>query len=131
MADMNEGSQGDAWPGGSDFARRHEAVHGVPRPPRLLRLAPEDNICVVTGTVEPGQVLEFEGRQIRFAERVPTGHKVAIAAIARGERVKKYGVPIGSATQEIQPGQYVHTHNLQSDYLPTYTLDEGHGYQES
>lgn len=104
---------------------------GISRPARLLRLAPEDNICVVTGTVEPGEVLEFEGRQIRFADRVPTGHKVAVVTIAKGEHVRKYGVSIGSATQEIQPGQYVHTHNLKSDYLPTYTLVEGHGYQES
>jgi hypothetical protein len=98
---------------------------------RLLRLAPEDNICVVTATVEPGEVVEFEGRQIRFADRIPTGHKVAVVAIAKGQRIRKYGVPIGSATEEIQPGQYVHTHNLKSDYLPTYTLDEGHGYNES
>lgn len=96
--------------------------------PRLLRLAAVDNVCAVTGTVEAGQSLEFEGRPIRFFDRVPTGHKVAVVAIARGEKVRKYGAPIGSATRDIQPGEHVHTHNLQSDYLPTYTLDESNAY---
>ncbi|NUQ65379.1 MAG: UxaA family hydrolase [Pirellulales bacterium] len=104
---------------------------GSTRKVRLLRLAPEDNVCAVTATVEAGESLEFEGRQIRFADRVPTGHKVAVVPIAKGEPVRKYGVAIGSATQDIQPGQYVHTHNLKSDYLPTYTLDEQNAYLRS
>jgi altronate dehydratase len=56
-------------------------------------------------------------------DRVPTGHKLALAPVAAGEKVVKYGSPIGSATRDIQPGEYVHLHNLRSDYLPTYTLD--------
>jgi hypothetical protein len=51
------------------------------------------------------------------------GHKVALVPIAAGEKVCKYGAPIGSATRQIRPGEHVHTHNLASDYLPTYTLD--------
>ena len=31
----------------------------------------------------------------------------------------------GFAKQAIAPGQHVHTHNLESDYLPTYTLESG------
>ena len=30
--------------------------------------------------------------------------------------------PIGLATQPIAAGFYVHTHNVKSGYLPTYTL---------
>jgi len=44
---------------------------------------------------------------------------VAIRPIGPGEKVLKYGCPIGSATEPIQPGQHVHTHNLRSDYLPS------------
>ena len=46
----------------------------------------------------------------------------AMRAIAAGERIVKYNCPIGSATAPIAPGDYVHTHNVASDYLPTYTL---------
>lgn len=90
---------------------------------RLLRLSPDDNICVVTTTIEAGETLVFEGRSLRFLDRVPLGQKVALVPIAFGEKVRKYGAPIGSAKQPIQPGQHVHTHNLRSDYLPTFTRE--------
>ena len=90
---------------------------------RLLRLAPEDNVAVATTTIEAGEPILIEGRPVCLSERIPTGHKVAIRAIAPGQQVVKYGAPIGSATRAIEPGQYVHTHNVQSDYLPTYTRE--------
>jgi len=91
--------------------------------PRWLQLSPDDNVGVATRTLEAGQSIVVEGRPVTLPERIPTGHKVAIRPIAAGEKVKKYGAPIGSATCAIGPGEYVHTHNLQSDYLPTYTRD--------
>lgn len=89
--------------------------------PRLLRLAPDDNVAVVTSTIEAGESIVIGGRPVAVAHRVPTGHKVALVPIAAGQKVIKYGAPIGSATCPIRPGEYVHTHNLKSDYLPTYT----------
>lgn len=90
---------------------------------RLLRLAPEDNVGVVAATIEAGQTLMVDGRPLQFLDRVPMGQKVALVPIAAGEKVRKYGAPIGSATQPIEPGQHVHTHNVRSDYLPTYTRE--------
>jgi len=48
-----------------------------------------------------------------------------VAAIAQGEKVCKYGCPIGSATRPIEVGQHVHVHNLKSDYFPTFTREPG------
>ena len=96
--------------------------------PRLIRLHDKDNVAATTASVVAGQMLEFDGLQICAADTIPVGHKMAIAEIAAGQKVVKYGVPIGSATCRIQPGQYVHTHNLKSDYLPTYTLDGSNPY---
>ncbi len=90
----------------------------------LIRLAAEDNIAVAARTIEPGETVVLDGQPVTAADRIPTGHKMAIAPIAPGERVVKYGAPIGSATQPIAPGQYVHLHNVKSDYLPTYDRDE-------
>ena len=45
--------------------------------------------------------------------------------IPSGSRIVKYGAPIGVATRDIGAGEYVHTHNMTSDYLPTYTLEDG------
>jgi hypothetical protein len=95
---------------------------------RLLRLSPADNIGVVTRAIEAGETLLTAGRPISVSRRIPIGHKIALLPVAPGEKVFKYGAPIGSATCQIQPGDYVHTHNLKSDYLPTYTLDGSNPY---
>jgi len=37
-------------------------------------------------------------------------------------------VPIGSATRAIKAGEHVHLHNMKSDYIPTYTLEDEHRF---
>ena len=46
------------------------------------------------------------------APGVPYGHKVALHAISAGDRIVKYGVVIGTATQAIAAGAHVHVHNV-------------------
>ena len=99
--------------------------------PRLLRLSPEDNVATVTATIEAGESIAIDGRPVTVRASIPMGHKVAVAAIPAGGRVVKYGAPIGSATRDIRPGEHVHTHNLASDYLPTYTLDGTNPYLQA
>jgi altronate hydrolase len=43
---------------------------------------------------------------------IPSGHKIALRAIAAGEPLRRYGQIIGFATQPIAPGDQVHSHNL-------------------
>ncbi|MDA8226524.1 MAG: UxaA family hydrolase [Desulfitobacterium hafniense] len=45
---------------------------------------------------------------------IPLGHKIALRAVKAGEFVIKYGENIGKATQDINVGDYVHTHNLKT-----------------
>jgi altronate dehydratase small subunit len=87
--------------------------------PHIFRVDPDDNVAVAAGAVRAGQTVAFEGRELRASDDIPTGHKVAVARIAAGAKVIKYGSPIGSATRDILAGEHVHTHNLKSDYLPT------------
>ncbi len=42
------------------------------------------------------------------------GHKYARANIKKGEKVIKYGFPIGTATADIAEGEHVHSHNLKT-----------------
>jgi len=110
---------------------REDMTDSAPPPtidPRLLKLAPEDNVAAATTTIEAGESITLDGWPVTVPVRVPTGHKVAVMPIAAGEKVIKYGAPIGSATRDVRPGEYVHTHNLASDYLPTYTLDGANPY---
>ena len=99
-------------------------------PKRLLRLAPADNIAVALGAIEAGELAECDGQPLHVRQRIAVGHKVAIVEIKAGDKVLKLGCPIGSATCDIAPGDYVHNHNLKSDYLPTYTLEQGHKFRE-
>lgn len=86
--------------------------------PRLLRLSPEDNVLVALARIKAGDVAAVGDARIPACEEIPSGHKVAARDIAAGEKIIKYGVPIGSATRAIAIGSHVHTHNLRSDYLP-------------
>lgn len=86
----------------------------------LLLLAPADKIAVAVRDIEPGETVPLpDGGEVVAAARVPFGFKMAIRPIAAGEKVLKYGVPIGTASVAIAPGELVHLHNLRSDYIAT------------
>ena len=76
--------------------------------PRTLRLNPADNVRVALDTIDRGA--EVEG--VRALARVPRGHKIAVAAIAEGEPIRKFGQVIGFARVPIAPGEWVHEHNV-------------------
>lgn len=92
---------------------------------RLLRLHPADNVLTVIATLDSGTEIEIAGTRATVAKRLPIGHKVAARNIAPGEKILKYGAPIGSAIAPIAAGEHAHTHNIKSDYLPT-VLREDH-----
>lgn len=89
---------------------------------RLILLDPRDNVCVTRARIAAGAAIALEHGEARLDRALPIGHKIARRAIAAGEKVVKYGAPIGSATRPIAPGAAVHVHNLKSDYTPTYHL---------
>lgn len=51
---------------------------------------------------------------LKESEGIPAGHKRALKAIKKGEKIIKYGNPIGIATADIAEGEWVHTHNLKT-----------------
>ena len=87
---------------------------------RVIVLAPSDNVVVACTDLAEGAALMLDGRPVTIDQAVPTGHKIARRSIAAGEKIVKYGAPIGSARIAIGAGSYVHTHNLSSDYIPTW-----------
>jgi len=97
---------------------------------RLIRLDSRDNVLTVAAPIAAGERFRVAGRFVTAADELPLGHKVAAGPIASGEQVIKYGVPIGSVTTFIALGEHVHTHNLKSDYLPTYSLETQTAYFE-
>ena len=74
---------------------------------------PDDNVATVLVAIDPGATVLWDASPGVVAdEPIPAGHKVALAAIARGAPIRKYGQPIGVASHPIAVGQHVHTHNL-------------------
>ena len=90
-----------------------------------MTLAPQDNVAVALRPLRAGEAIALDASTIVVERDVAVGHKVAARAIAIGETIVKYNCPIGRATHAIAAGAYVHTHNVESGYLPTYTLPEG------
>jgi altronate dehydratase len=86
----------------------------------VLQLSEKDNVAVALAALTPGETVRADATVVQSANHVPAGHKIALRPIALGEKVIKYGAPIGSATRAIAPGEHVHAHNLASDYLPTH-----------
>ena len=80
--------------------------------PRTIRIHPSDNVVVAVQALTTGEELLVDGHPLRLSRDVPPGHKIATSRVAAGEEVVKYGFPIGRATASIEPGEWVHSHNL-------------------
>lgn len=79
-----------------------------------------DNVATLLRDVESGETVEVDvgdgGRTITVSEDVEFGHKIAVEEIEEGGTVYKYGKSIGDATGDIEPGDWVHVHNVESNY---------------
>lgn len=89
----------------------------------VLVLNPEDNVVVCRRDVRAGEKLVIDGDVVVARSDVGLGHKIARLPIHSGAPVVKYGMSIGSSTVEIQPGDWVHLHNMKSDYIASHTRD--------
>ena len=83
--------------------------------PQCIRIHPADNVAVALCPIPAGTRLSLEGRAVQVREDIPQGHKLALAQIAAGENIIKYGYPIGHAASDIPPGAWVHTHNVRTN----------------
>ncbi|ROZ75019.1 UxaA family hydrolase [Ramlibacter sp. WS9] len=76
-----------------------------------FKLHANDNVAIARNPIPKGTPLAEFGGIILQAD-VPAAHKVALAPVAAGEPVLRYGQIIGFATHPIGIGEHVHTHNL-------------------
>src|SRR3546814_8498769 len=76
-----------------------------------IRLNADDNVVTARDELLPGTVVP--GEAVTVAQPIPSGHKVATRAIAKGEAVRKYDQIIGFASEAIAAGEHVHVHNVE------------------
>jgi altronate dehydratase small subunit len=85
---------------------------------RAIVLNPSDNVAtLIDNGAAAATAVELRGERtgkVALKQDIPFGHKVALAAIAKGSDVIKYGKVIGETTAAIQAGEHVHVHNVDS-----------------
>lgn len=94
---------------------------------RGFQIHPADNVATMLDDTQPGavEVIGARSHSLATTTAVKLGHKIALAALKPRDAIVKFGVRIGHATRGIQPGEWVHLHNLASD------LDERSGTLDS
>ena len=75
--------------------------------PRYIRVHAKDNVAVVVneGGLRAGARLAPD---LELCEAVPEAHKVALADLAQGDAIARYGVTIGYTNRAIARGGWVH-----------------------
>jgi hypothetical protein len=86
----------------------------------IIQLHEADNVCLCTRSIKAAEKLMIGDKPVVAPVDLGIGHKLAIRPIGTGEPVIKYGIVIGVATANIDTGDHVHTHNIKSNYIPTY-----------
>lgn len=87
----------------------------------LILLHPADNVLVCARPVAAGETVTIEGHPVVMRDAIGTAHKVARANAVPGDKVIKYGMPIGSFTRPVAVGDWIHLHNMKSDYMDAHT----------
>ena len=77
----------------------------------LIVLNKNDNVAV-TPFIIPAKT-KIEGQNISSIDDIPFGHKVCLKTVNKGDPVIKYDQIIGFASKNINPGEHVHSHNLE------------------
>ena len=77
-------------------------------------LDPDDDVAITKEMLAPGTLLVTATGPVRVQQAVPAGHKVALHDVPREAPIRRYGQIIGFATQAIEAGAHVHSHNWRS-----------------
>ena len=79
----------------------------------FIILHQHDNVATTRRTLKKGASVVVGDSRVKLRQTIPGGHKVALLSINAGEQLVKYGQIIGFAKTAIEPGDWVHTHNVE------------------
>ncbi len=77
----------------------------------FVKIHEKDNVAVALQPIPSGAV--WNG--ITTIQEIPQGHKIALKDLQAGDKVIKYGFPIGHLTQPVSSGEWIHVHNMKTD----------------
>lgn len=87
---------------------------------RFLLLHDKDNVLICAESAPEGSIVVIDGEEHVLSGDIEIGHKIARRRLEPGAKVIRYGVTIGTISREVGPGDHVHNHNLESDYIPAH-----------
>lgn len=79
-----------------------------------IRINESDNVAVALSNLQKGCEVVIDDEKITLKENIAMGHKFALRDIAVGEKIIKYGYPIGTSTCDIKQGEHIHIHNIKT-----------------
>jgi len=80
---------------------------------KVIIINSKDNVAIAIRKLKKKQKYDLKGNIIIIKDDIEPGFKLAIKNIKKGDMVIKYGETIGRAIQDIEIGEFVHTHNLE------------------
>lgn len=81
-----------------------------------IRLHEDDHVVIALQSFAKGDKLLLDGsggsHTLELLDDVEKGHKIVTRAVHKGDDVLKFGYSIGKAKEDLEPGTWVHTHNM-------------------
>ena len=75
----------------------------------IIKLNAIDNVAVAPMNIALGSIITSE---LKAETNIPFGHKISLQNINKGDLIYKYGQIIGIASEKINKGSHVHSHDL-------------------
>jgi galactarate dehydratase len=85
--------------------------------PRRIQVSPKDNVAIVVNTLGLPAGTTFPDGLV-LNQFVPQGHKMALADVAEGGEIIRYGEVIGYATGPIRRGDWINEDNVRMAAAP-------------
>lgn len=82
-----------------------------------IKISGADNVAIALKDLSIGQIFEIDGEVFGLKDQIKKGHKFATRPIKKSQNIFKFGFPIGTSTQEIAIGEWVHIHNIKSNLV--------------
>lgn len=79
---------------------------------KIIKVNAPDNVAVALVDLKAGDVVSFEGEDIKILSDTKSKHKIALQRFESGDRIIMYSVLVGSANGVIEKGDVLTTENV-------------------
>ncbi len=81
----------------------------------FIRIHETDNVAVALEDIAKGTAVTVDGNEYIAKDDIKFGHKMALTDLKAGSIVTKYGCPIGHTTVDVVKGDWIHSHNTETN----------------